>query len=587
MNLRTKTFAVIGVICALFLSITYFINPLSIYFHLAIIFLFTISICTFLFLYLIRRIEHLNQEAIRAKTTHTSFKVEGHDEITSIADQINELTNLVEVSQNELESRIKHRTHELHQSNIQLQKELIEHKTFAKDLLVHKEQLTRLAHYDTLTSLPNRVFFNEMLNKTISHTKRHKTTFAILLIELDRFKILNDVIGRAKGDLVLKEIATRISTVLRSEDILARFDGDEFVILLGNLTHPKYASQVADKILNVCQEPTRLESREFQISTSIGISIYPDNGKTLEELILHADKALYEAKRNGGNHFQYYTEEMDLEAHEHVKLETALRKAITNNELVLYYQPKLSLKEDAIQSMEALLRWENPELGLINPNQFIPIAEETGLINPIGEWVIREACRTNKAWQKQGFPPISISVNLSPRQFHAQDIAAMVKSVLTETKLDPKYLELEITETTVMGDINVASERLTELKKIGVTISIDDFGVGYTSLSYLKKLPVSIIKIDRSFVKDIPENQDHATIINAIISLAHNLDMKVVAEGVESLEQLEYLSHNQCDMVQGYYLCRPLPQNKIMAILANKTLSYSTVKEQATMATKE
>lgn len=591
MKLRNKLFAGTGLTCAVFLLFTYLITftAESIRYYLLAIVIFSLAIFSFTcFLLLIKRVERLNQEALRAKQNLSKCSIpHGNDELTSIAEQITALVDNIEDTQQNLAYRIKLRTQELQESNFRLQKELMEHKIFTKDLLVNKEHLTQLAHYDSLTSLPNRIFFNEMLNKAISHAKRHRSHFALLLIELDRFKLINDIIGRAKTDLVLKEIADRITTVLRSEDILARLDGDEFVLLLSNITQPKFASQVAEKILSLCSEPTHLDSHEFQITTSIGISIFPDNGKTLETLIINADKALYQAKQCGGGHFQYFTKEMDIEAHEHVQLESALRKAIHNNELVLYYQPKLTLKNDEIKGMEALIRWENPELGIISPSKFIPIAEATGLINEIGEWVLREACRTNKSWQNQGYQPINISVNLSPMQFQNQDIAKLVKTILAETHLDPKYLELEITESTVMNNISAAINRLNELKKTGVVISIDDFGVGYTSLSYLIKFPVSVIKIDQSFIKDLPANQDHAAIISAIITLAHNLGMTVVAEGVETSEQLQYLADHDCDMVQGYYLCRPLAGDKILALFANKTLNYSVMKQHTNIHEKD
>lgn len=456
------------------------------------------------------------------------------------------------------------RTRNLKQQNIRLKKEITEHKNIEKEFISHKDYLVKLAHYDNLTSLPNRVFFNEMLNKTISHASRHKKMMAILIIDLDRFKNINEEYGFAIGDSVLKEIASRFSTTLRSGDILARLGGDEFIILLNDIGHEKFASPVAEKILQCASQPIIVDGKEFSLTTSIGISIYPNDGVSLEDLQHNADIAMYNAKRAGSGVFQYYTKGMNREAHEHIQLEVSLRKAIHNNEFVLYYQPKLHLSDGSIAGVEALIRWENPELGFINPAEFIPLAEETGLILPIGEWALREACQTNKAWQTEGYQPISVAVNLSAKQFQHPDIAQLVKSILKETGLEAKYLELEITETAVMENVESAINKLNDIKNMGVKISIDDFGTGYTSISYLKKFPISLLKIDQSFIKDIPQNQNNTAITSAVIALAHTLGMEVIAEGVETAEQLQYLADNQCDTVQGYYLSRPLSESKIV-----------------------
>ncbi len=446
----------------------------------------------------------------------------------------------------------------------QLNQELTDHEQIENELTLHKAHLIHLAHYDDLTSLPNRVFFHEMLNKTLHHSSRHKKMMAILFIDIDRFKNINDELGVAAGDLVLKEIANRFRTVLRSGDILARLGGDEFIILLNDIGHPKFASPVADKLLQVCAEPIKIENHELMVTISIGICIYPNDGESLEDLQKNADIVMHNVKQSGGSVFQYFTREMSVEAHEHIKLEAALRKAISNNEFVLHYQPKLNLNDGSIAGVEALIRWENPELGLINPIEFIPLAEETGLIMQIGEWALREACKASKAWQQQGFEPVIVAVNLSPKQFQHQDIAKLVESILLEFSLDPKYLELEITETAMMSDVEATVSKLQRIKNSGVHISVDDFGTGYTSISYLKKFPISILKIDQTFIKGISYNQNDTAIISAVIALAHSLGMKVVAEGVETAEQLQYLADNGCDIVQGYYLSRPLPEQKII-----------------------
>lgn len=529
--------------------------------------LFSLLMLWLLRILIIKRLEYLDRDVSEiSEKNELSRRVNqtGNDELSSVAKRINHMMSIIEASHLRLEHRVEERTQELQKTNIQLQQEIIERKTVEKELIIHKEHLVRLAHYDSLTSLPNRVFFNEMLNKTLNNARRHNKNLAILFIDLDRFKNINDALGHRMGDLVLKEIAHRCSTVLRAGDVLARLGGDEFILLINDITHAKYASPVAEKILQLCAEPIKIETHEFFITTSIGICVFPGDGDSLEDLLKNADMAMYKAKHAGGGIYQYYTKEMNLEAHEHIKLEGALRKAINNKEFILYYQPKLNLADGNMMGVEALIRWESPELGMVSPMKFIPLAEETGLIMQIGEWALKEACRANKSWQDQGYKPISTAVNLSPKQFRHQDIAQLVKTILNETRLDPEYLELEITETAVMDSVDTAIQRLNDISHMGVKITIDDFGTGYTSISYLKQFPVSVLKIDQSFIKGIPDNQDDVAITTAVIALAHSLNMKVVAEGVETPEQMQYLADHDCDMVQGYYLSRPLPETKIL-----------------------
>lgn len=514
-----------------------------------------------------KRLDNINKNINESMSTHkfnNRLKESGSDELSALSKEFNKMLDVVVTSDSKLETCLDERTKELQKHNIQLRHEIDEHKSIEKELIIHKEHLIKLAHYDNLTALPNRVFFNEMLNKTINHASRHKKMMAVLFIDLDRFKNINDGFGHPAGDIVLKEIANRFATTLRAGDILARLGGDEFIILLNDIGHAKFASPVAEKLLQCASMPVMVNGQELALTASIGISIYPTNGTTLEELEHNADIAMYKAKRAGCGVFQYYTQEMNFEAHEHIQMEVALRKAISNNEFVLHYQPKLNLKDGSVAGVEALIRWENPELGLIIPTEFIPLAEETGLIMQIGEWALREACQTNKAWQTEGYEPICVAVNLSPKQFQHPDIAKLVETILTEVGLDAKYLELEITETAVMEDVEATVSKLNMIKKMGVEISIDDFGTGYTSISYLKKFPISVLKIDQSFIKDIPQNQNNTAITSAVIALAHTLGMKVVAEGVENAEQLQYLADNNCDCVQGYYLSRPLPEKKIV-----------------------
>lgn len=529
--------------------------------------LFSILIIFLIRRLIVRRLECLDHQVadISAKNALSQrVDVSGNDELSSVSSQINAMMDIIQASHEQLEQRVEERTQELQKTNVQLQQEITERKSVEKELIIHKEHLVRLAHYDNLTALPNRVFFHEILNKAISHAARHQKSLAILFIDLDRFKNINDALGHPTGDIVLKEIASRFVEVLRSGDILARLGGDEFIVLLNDISQPKFVSPVAQKLLETCAVPVKTHSHEFFITASIGICIYPNDGTSLEDLLKNADMAMYKAKRSGGGVYQYFTQEMNLEAHEHIRLEAALRKAIANNEFVLHYQPKLNLNDGKITGVEALIRWDSPEHGMVSPAKFIPLAEETGLIMQIGEWALREACRTCKSWLDEGYDPIVVAVNLSPKQFRHQDIAQLVAQVLQSTQLDAKYLELEITETAVMDNVEAAINRLNDIQQMGVSISVDDFGTGYTSISYLKQFPVKVLKIDQSFIKGIPDSQNDIAITSAVIALAHSLSMKVVAEGVETVEQLQYLADHNCDMIQGYYISRPLPEKKIV-----------------------
>jgi diguanylate cyclase (GGDEF)-like protein len=515
---------------------------------------------------MLRRLENLDKEIAHINTkqaTQLRVTAEGNDELASVATEINSLMDMVQDSQNKLEERIQQRTIELQTTNTKLEQEISDRKSVEKELVVKKEHLLRLAHYDSLTGLPNRVFFNEILNKALNHSTRQHKMLAVLFIDLDRFKNINDEYGHPIGDQVLREIAVRFSSAIRAGDILSRLGGDEFIILLNDIAHPKFASPVAEKLLQACARPIIIAAHEFFLSASIGICVFPNDGTALEDLQRNADIAMYKAKRSGGGIFQYFTKDMDVQAHEHIQLEAALRKAIKENLFTLCYQPKINLLDGTITGVEALIRWEDPILGSISPAKFIPLAEETGLIMQIGEWALREACLANKRWQQQSYQPITVAVNLSPKQFRHQDISQLVASILQETGLAPEYLELEITETAVMDNVENAISKLNDIKKMGVAISLDDFGTGYTSISYLKQFPISIIKIDQSFVKGIPHNQNDKAITSAVIAMAHNLGLKVVAEGVETTEQLEYLAEHYCDMVQGYFLSRPLSEAKI------------------------
>jgi diguanylate cyclase (GGDEF)-like protein len=405
------------------------------------------------------------------------------------------------------------------------------------------ELLNQISHVDSVTTLPTRIFFNEVVNKTLNLAKRHNKILAVLLIELDE----------EADSMELKEIANHFTKVLRKEDTLARLDENQFAVLLSEITKPKFASTVAEKLLKSCKQ-----------TLSIGICIYPHDGQSLEELLQNAESALCKVKHAGGADYQFYTEKMDREAREYIQLESALRKAILNNELTLYYQPKLSIKKGRIVGAEALMRWEHPVLGMVNPQTFIALAEEIGLAMQLAEWGLRQACITNKSWQNEGYEHLTMSVNLSSKQFNDPKMPALITKVLEETGLNPPYLELEIAENVIMENTMMAATILEKLKETGIHISIDHFGTGQTAISCLKKFPISTIKIDQSFIKGVPYIPNDLAITNAFIALAHHLGLEVVAEGVETAEQLQYLSDQACDLVQGYFLSQPVPAAKFM-----------------------
>ncbi len=535
--------------------------------------LFSLLMLWLLRVLIIKRLEKLDNKVAyisSKKAIKERVEVTGSDELSSVSTKINQMLDTIQTSQELLENRVEERTQELQKTNVHLQQEISERKSVERELIIHKEHLVRLAHYDNLTALPNRVFFNEILNKSLEHAKRNHLHLAVLFVDLDRFKNINDALGHPVGDLVLKEMGERFAKIIRAEDIIARLGGDEFIIMLNNINDAKYAGPVAEKILHAATLPVKVESHEFFITASIGISIYPTDGESLESLQKNADMAMYKAKRDGGGIYHYYTPEMDSAANEHMKLEAALRKGIQNEEFVLYFQPQLDLRDGKIKRVEALIRWESPELGFVNPGNFIPLAEETGLIIPIGEWALQEACRIAKSWQDEGYEGIAVAVNISPKQFKHQDLAMLVKQSLYQTKLDSKYLEVEITETAVMDNVDDAISKLQQIRELGVHISVDDFGTGYTSINYLKQFPINILKIDQTFIKGIPHNENDISITTAVTALGHKLGFEIVAEGVETVEQLEFLTENGVDYIQGYYLSRPLPATKIIEQFVKK-----------------
>jgi diguanylate cyclase (GGDEF)-like protein/PAS domain S-box-containing protein len=437
----------------------------------------------------------------------------------------------------------------------------------------HSEaQLEYLAHHDPLTDLPNRVLFQSRLGHAIHVARRHEQRLGLLFLDMDGFKNINDSLGHPAGDELLQSIARRMTEHLRAVDTLARLGGDEFVILLENLRDSKEAAIVAQNVLSLLLKPFRLESgQEVFIGASIGISLFPDDAEDATQLVRNADAALYQAKAQGRNTYRFYTEELTRSANERLRLESSLRRALENNEFVLHYQPQISLRDGRLIGAEALVRWQSPEVGLIPPAQFIPIAEETGLIRPLGEWVLRTACAQFCAWREAGLPDITLAVNLSSRQFEQRDLATCIGGILAQTRYPAHRLELEITESAIMEQGEQAIDTLYQLKRLGVALSIDDFGTGYSSLAYLKRFAVDKLKIDQSFIRDIPHDSNDKEIAATIIAMARNLKLHVLAEGVETEEQLAFLQLHGCDAFQGYLFSPPVPAAEFVKFLTGAT----------------
>jgi diguanylate cyclase (GGDEF)-like protein/PAS domain S-box-containing protein len=440
-----------------------------------------------------------------------------------------------------------------------------------------EEQIAFMAYHDHLTNLPNRHLLKDRLQQAIGAAKQYDRIVAILFLDLDNFKRINDTLGHDQGDKLLQKVADRLQGYIRNSDSIARLEveqrdntiarlgGDEFTILLTEIKHIKDAAKVAQRILDLFNEPFAMESHEVFITTSIGISVYPDDGETVDTLLKHADTAMYHAKDQGRNNYQFYKESMNITTIERLDLENELRKALDRKELILHYQPQLDTKTKKIIAVEALIRWMHPDKGMMSPMTFIPVAEETGLIIPIGEWILRTACNQNKAWQQAGLPLIRVTVNISSVQFSQKNFVRMVDNILKESCLGPQYLELELTESILMQATTTAVTTLKELKSLGIRLSIDDFGTGYCSLNYLKSFPIDTLKIDQSFVRDLTISQEDKAIIHAMIALGHSLNLDVIAEGVETMQQLEYLSEKGSDAVQGFLFSKPLPNDLFKA----------------------
>ena len=439
---------------------------------------------------------------------------------------------------------------------------------------LHEAEIQFQATHDALTGLPNRTLLHDRMQQAVLHSERYSNITAIAFLDLDQFKFINDSLGHQVGDELLKITAQRLTSCLRESDTVARQGGDEFVLLLTSQPDEDSITQTMQRVLHEVAQPWMANDLEFRITCSIGVTLCPDDGRDVETLLKNADSAMYKAKELGRNNFQYFAAEMNDTVTDRLALLNRLRQAIPKNEFVLHYQPKVDLASGKIIGSEALIRWNSDE-GLVSPASFIPLAEETGLIIQIGEWVLRTACRQNRTWQLAGHPPMPISVNLSPRQLARGDIVELVERVLAETGMQAKYLELEITESVMATDVEKSFALLTRLRALGVKISLDDFGTGYSSLSYLKRFPVDTLKIDQSFVRDIATNPDSAAIIKAIISLGHNLNLTVLAEGIETEEHFQFLLKNGCDEGQGYLMSKPVTNHAFIKLLHEGIRQYS------------
>jgi len=437
-----------------------------------------------------------------------------------------------------------------------------------------EEAVKRLAYYDSLTGLPNRVLFLDRLDHSLAHARRTENLIAIMVLDLDRFKLINDTLGHEVGDRIISMIADRLNACVRDCDTVARLEGDEFTIILTDVGDVAGAIRVAKRIIHALSIPFFVEEQELFVTTSIGISVFPNDGDNAADLMKKADAAMYRAK-DQRNSYQLYTSNMNVVAAERLSLETSLRKAIEREELLLHYQPKVHLVTGQIVGAEALLRWQHPEHGMVSPGQFIPVAEETGLIVPITEWVVKTACNQLKAWRDEGLPALRMSVNLSGRHFKQEGLVALATEILVSTGVPPEQIEFELTESILMENVEVTIKTLKYLSFMGFQFSIDDFGTGYSSLSYLKRFPINTLKIDRSFVRDMASNQDDAAIVRAIIALARSLNLRLVAEGVETADQLAFLKDHGCDEMQGFYFSKPVPAEALRSLIISGRTLYS------------
>ncbi len=515
---------------------------------------------------IIRRLEKLAHEVYEIASNARVWRrvtVSGKDELSYVSNQINEMLAVIDKIHNKLETQVEERTQALSD-------EIITRKRFEKELSDHKEYLKKMAHFDSLTNLPNQILFNEKFNEALTTKNEKGNKLALLFLDLDNFKRVNDALSHRVGDLLLKQMSSRFEGKTKDLDLCARAGGDEFIFMIYHSENQQALEKKCDELLKVCRDPIKVMDHELYMTASIGVSLFPDHGASLEDLQMNADIAMYYAKRSGGNASVIYRAEMSQHNNHNIKLEAAIRHGIKEKEFVVYFQPKFSLKHQTIVSAEALMRWHHPELGFVTPDQFIPYAEESGLILQLGEYILRETCRINKEWQVKGYDPITVAVNVSIKQLLNQDIVAIVKDALEKSGLAPAYLEVEVTESAIMQNMQVVTEKLHQLASLGVKIAIDDFGTGSTTIKHLRDFPISVVKIDQSFIKGLPQNQNDIFITNAIIGLAHNLGVHVVAEGVETVEQFEFLADYGCDLVQGYLVGRPVRDYKFEGLLAKE-----------------
>lgn len=466
---------------------------------------------------------------------------------------------------------------------------LVEQRTVAltveiAERIQAQERLQHIAHHDSLTGMPNRVLFVERLKQVLSRAQWHKRSLAVLFFDLDRFKIINDTLGHEAGDQLLKMVAERLLLCVREGDTIARFGGDEFAAFLDDIASPDDVAPIIRNFLHGLASPFVVEGHEFFISGSIGISLYPNDGADTKTLMKNADIAMYRAKQQGGNSYQFYRMDMNIHALQRLELETALRRALERQEFVLHYQPQFDLSKGNIVGFEALLRWQRPGGGLLLPVEFISVLEDTGLIIPVGEWVLHTACIQHQAWRTALLPSLRMSVNISGRQFDENDLPETIRRIKKATHIDGISLELEITESILMKSSQPIIEILQEISGMGIRFAVDDFGTGYSSLSYLKRFPIDILKIDQAFVQDITHNPDDAAIVRAIITMAHSLGIKTIAEGVETREQFEFLRSQGCDFGQGYYFSPPQPAEEIEHFLEKNPIFndlYITARENS------
>ncbi|HEX7465240.1 MAG TPA: EAL domain-containing protein, partial [Usitatibacter sp.] len=438
-----------------------------------------------------------------------------------------------------------------------------------------------MAHHDALTGLPNRRLMQDRLNQAIMSARRKQRHVAVLFLDLDRFKVVNDTPGHDTGDFILKDVARRLSSCVREGDTVSREGGDEFVMILPDLERPEHARVVADKILKELIRPVEIGGHEIHVTPSIGISHYPNDATDVHQLLKHADNAMYQAKDAGRNTIRFFTNDLNFLLSKRLEIESRLRRAIDNEEFFLRYQPQVELATGRISGMEALIRWNDPQKGEIFPKDFIFVAEELGLIVPIGEWVFRTACRQLRQWEQDGLPPVTISINISPRQFMSRRLVSTLLAIVREIGANPRYIELEITETMIMRNVEQSIETLSQLRSVGMQVAVDDFGVGYSSLGQLKRLPASSMKIDRSFIMNVPEDSSSGSITEAIIAMAKRLKLRCIAEGVETRAQLEFLRANHCEAFQGYLFSRPVTALEATAMLKAQAAPHAAETAQS------